>query len=83
MSGEFVGLAFVAAALTSVTSASAEQLNAADTRNFIAGKQFNYQCFEGTSGRGRIMRTVPLTATSRSAARSRRALSSCRRERCG
>jgi len=54
MSGKFVGLAFGAAALTSVKLASAEQLNAADTRNFIAGKQFNYQCFEGTSGRGRI-----------------------------
>ncbi len=29
-------------------------MRADEARRFIAGKQFNYQCFEGTNGRGRI-----------------------------
>ena len=34
--------------------AAADELKAHEARQFIAGKQFSYQCFEGTSGRGRI-----------------------------
>jgi hypothetical protein len=34
--------------------AKAEELRADDARRFIAGKQFAYSCFEGTSGYGRI-----------------------------
>lgn len=34
--------------------ASADELRAEAARHFIAGKQFTYNCFEGTSGQGRI-----------------------------
>jgi hypothetical protein len=52
--GKFVGLAIVLAAVTSTAPAVAEDMNADEARRFIAGKQFSYQCFEGTTGRGRI-----------------------------
>lgn len=51
---KFVGLAGVLAALAGVVPAAAESLKADEARRFIAGRHFNYQCFEGTSGRGRI-----------------------------
>ena len=35
-------------------SASAESLNAKQARAFIAGKMFAYNCFDGTTGVGRI-----------------------------
>jgi hypothetical protein len=54
MSGKRIGLAVVLAGLVSAAPASAEDLNADEARRFIAGKQFSYQCFEGTTGRGRI-----------------------------
>lgn len=54
MSGKSVGLAIVLAAFASATPAAAEDLNAEEARRFIAGKQFSYRCFEGTTGRGRI-----------------------------
>ena len=53
MSVKFVGAAVVAAGAV-VAPAVASDLKADDARRFIAGKQFTYQCFEGTSGRGRI-----------------------------
>ena len=54
MSGKFVRFAGVLAALMGASPASAEYLNADEARHFIAGRQFSYQCFEGTYGRGRI-----------------------------
>lgn len=51
---KFAGLAVVVAAVTGATPAFADDLKADEARRFIAGKQFTYQCFEGTSGRGRI-----------------------------
>jgi hypothetical protein len=54
MSGKFAGLAIALAALASATPAAADDLKADEARHFIAGRQFSYQCFEGTSGRGRI-----------------------------
>ena len=54
MSGKIVGLAIAFAAFASITPAAADDLKAEEARHFIAGKQFSYQCFEGTSGRGRI-----------------------------
>jgi hypothetical protein len=45
----------VLAAFAGTAPAAAEEMLKADeARQFIAGKQFSYQCFEGTSGRGRI-----------------------------
>jgi hypothetical protein len=32
----------------------AEEMQADQARHFIAGKQFSYNCFDGTSGNGRI-----------------------------
>jgi hypothetical protein len=54
MSGKYVGWAVLVAAFAMVAPASADDMNADEARRFIAGKQFNYSCFEGTSGRGRI-----------------------------
>jgi hypothetical protein len=54
MSGKFVGFAAVLAVSASALPAMAENINADEARRFIAGRQFSYQCFEGTSGRGRI-----------------------------
>ncbi len=34
--------------------ANAQQMNAAEARSFVVGKLFNYVCFEGTRGAGRI-----------------------------
>ncbi|MBK8007068.1 MAG: hypothetical protein IPK23_00350 [Rhizobiales bacterium] len=42
------------ATLLFATSASAESLNAKQARAFVAGKLFSYQCFDGTTGVGRI-----------------------------
>lgn len=54
MSVRNLGLAIVTVAFAGATPALAEDMKADDARHFIAGKQFTYQCFEGTSGRGRI-----------------------------
>jgi hypothetical protein len=55
MSRKLFGFAaVVAAAWASATPALGENLNADEARYFIAGRQFSYQCFEGTSGKGRI-----------------------------
>lgn len=35
--------------------ASAEELTAEQARHFVVGKTFNYTCFEGTRGRGRVL----------------------------
>jgi hypothetical protein len=51
---KYAGLAVVAAVFAGAMPAFADDMKADEARRFIAGKQFNYQCFEGTSGRGRI-----------------------------
>jgi hypothetical protein len=47
--------ALIAAAACVATPAFAQQMNAREARAFVVGKLFNYQCFEGTRGAGRIM----------------------------
>lgn len=47
--------ALIAAAACMATPAVAQQMNAREARAFVVGKLFNYQCFEGTRGAGRIM----------------------------
>ena len=44
----------VAAILVGALPAKAEELRAAEARQFIAGKHFSYTCFDGTTGNGRI-----------------------------
>jgi hypothetical protein len=46
--------AIVFAGLAAVAPAAAEQLKPDEARAFVVGKMFDYTCFEGTSGRGRI-----------------------------
>ena len=46
--------AVVLVCFTCTIPAQAEEMRAGDARRFIAGKQFAYNCFEGTSGNGRI-----------------------------
>jgi len=47
-------LAGLVCAIVSAIPAKAEEMRASDARRFIAGKHFAYNCFEGTSGNGRI-----------------------------
>src|SRR4029079_12940673 len=44
----------VAATVVWAIPAKAEELRAAEARQFIAGKHFSYTCFDGTNGNGRI-----------------------------
>jgi hypothetical protein len=55
MLGMSIRIAIVAGGLVGTTvAASAEEMKAEAARQFIAGKLFSYNCFEGTSGQGRI-----------------------------
>lgn len=54
MSVRNLGPAIAVIVFASAVPAAAENMNADEARHFIAGKQFTYQCFEGTTGRGRI-----------------------------
>jgi hypothetical protein len=54
MTGKFARLAVLLVGLGSSLPAAADELRADDARRFIAGKMFAYNCFEGTSGAGRI-----------------------------
>jgi hypothetical protein len=54
MSVKFQRLAIVLAGLLCAIPAKAEEMRADEARRFIAGRQFAYNCFEGTSGNGRI-----------------------------
>ena len=47
-------LAVVVASVACALPAKAEEMRVDDARRFIAGKQFTYNCFEGTTGSGRI-----------------------------
>ena len=50
----FVRAAAVLTAMTFAAPALAEPLNAEAARHFVAGKLFSFNCFEGTTGSGRI-----------------------------
>ena len=54
MVSKFKRLAFVVASLVCAVPAKAEEMRADQARQFIAGKQFAYSCFDGTTGNGRI-----------------------------
>jgi hypothetical protein len=54
MVSKFKCLAFVVAGLVCAIPAKAEEMRADQARQFIAGKQFAYSCFDGTTGNGRI-----------------------------
>ena len=47
-------LALVVAGLLCAIPAKAEEMRADQARQFIAGKYFAYNCFDGTTGSGRI-----------------------------
>jgi hypothetical protein len=49
-----VRVAVACACILGITSAFAEDLSPEQARAFIAGKLFTYNCFDGTSGIGRI-----------------------------
>jgi hypothetical protein len=49
-----VRVAVACACVLGITSAFAEDLSPQQARAFIAGKLFTYNCFDGTSGVGRI-----------------------------
>ena len=51
---QFKHLVLVAAGLAFAIPAKAEEMRADQARSFIAGKHFAYNCFDGTSGNGRI-----------------------------
>ena len=44
----------VAGSVVCAIPAKAEEMRAAEARQFIAGKHFSYSCFDGTTGNGRI-----------------------------
>ena len=46
---------FVLASLLAAAPAFAETLSAEQARHFVAGKHFSFNCFEGSTGSGRIM----------------------------
>jgi hypothetical protein len=51
---KWTGLVILAAACAAAVPAKADELKAEEARRFIAGKHFAYNCFEGTSGNGKI-----------------------------
>lgn len=53
------------AAILMATAASAESMNAKTARTFVAGKLFSYQCFDGTTGVGRINQDGSVAGTIR------------------
>ncbi len=51
----FARFAFgILVAVTAMSSASAESMNADQARKFVANKMFSFNCFDGTRGVGRI-----------------------------
>ena len=59
----FVRVAALFACVLGVTSAAAEELAPEQARAFIAGKLFSYNCFDGTSGIGRIFEDGSIIGT--------------------
>jgi hypothetical protein len=49
-----IRVAVLGLAMLAATSASAQELAPDQARTFIAGKLFSYNCFDGTTGVGRI-----------------------------
>ena len=47
-------LVVVAAVLTASPAFAGEAMSGEEARRFVAGKLFNYTCFEGTRGAGRV-----------------------------
>ena len=45
---------WLSAGLVCAIPAKAEEMRAGEARHFIAGKHFAYNCFDGTTGNGRI-----------------------------
>jgi hypothetical protein len=54
MSLRLRSLAILLIGVASAAPAKAEEMRADEARRFIAGRHFAYNCFEGTSGHGRI-----------------------------
>jgi len=59
----YVRVAALFACVLAVTSAAAEELAPEQARAFIAGKLFSYNCFDGTSGIGRIFEDGSIIGT--------------------
>lgn len=60
-----VGLLAIAAIISGALPAAAEKLNAKTARAFVADKLFAYQCFDGTTGVGRISNDGSVSGTIR------------------
>jgi hypothetical protein len=58
-------VALVCALVLGVSSAVAEELNPEQTRAFVIGKLFNYTCFDGTAGMGRVFSDGSVVGTIR------------------
>jgi hypothetical protein len=54
MAVQLRSLAILLVGALSAFPAQAGEMRADEARRFIAGRHFNYNCFEGTSGHGRI-----------------------------
>ena len=61
----FVRVALVCACIFAAASAFAEELGPEQARAFIVGKLFAYNCFDGTSGVGRIFADGSVVGTIR------------------
>jgi len=65
-----VRVAVVCACLLGAASAIAEELGPEQARAFIIGKLFNYTCFDGTAGVGRIFPDGSVVGTIRAGGQS-------------
>jgi hypothetical protein len=54
MSGKLARTAVLLASLAYASAAAAGEMNVAEAKRFVHGKLFAYNCFEGTSGAGRV-----------------------------
>ncbi len=54
MWGKLLRLTILSASLASTGPASAGEMRVTEARQFVAGNLFSYNCFDGTSGAGRI-----------------------------
>ena len=54
MSGMLARIAILIVSVVSVLPAAAAEMTADEAKRFVSGKLFAYNCFEGTSGAGRI-----------------------------
>ena len=50
----------VTVGLLAALPAAAGEMTADEARQFVIGKMFNYACFDGTRGQGRVNPTGPL-----------------------